>query len=65
LNKEGNIRPVQGANLSIYIGSPLALGIFFNDLIIKCLENKKEYSIFVASENGWQTNAWHWQQAFL
>jgi hypothetical protein len=52
LNKEGNIRPVQGANLSIYIGSPLALGIFFNDLIIKCLENKKEYSIFVASENG-------------
>ncbi|MCR2007891.1 hypothetical protein NSB20_20775, partial [Bacteroides acidifaciens] len=43
---------LQGANLSIYIGSPLAPGIFFNDLIIKCLENKKEYSIFVASENG-------------
>lgn len=25
----------------IYIGSPLALGIFFKDLIIKYLENKK------------------------
>lgn len=33
--------PGARANLSIYIGSPLALEIFFKDLIIKCLENKK------------------------
>lgn len=31
----------RGKPIHIYIGSPLALGIFFKDLIIKCLENKK------------------------
>ena len=33
--------PSARGNLFIYIGSPLALGIFFKDLIIKYLENKK------------------------